>query len=165
MNEIPYIEHFTNAAKKHWPEETTNDPNFFLWFIAQAKAESAFDPKAVSRAGACGIMQIMPLTWREIRLYLPHLSKDILDPKDNIEAGIWYDRFCYMLITPIPHGEDRLLMAFAAYNCGPSRILRLIAEQKITTYDALEKLIPYKETVDYVRRIRKYREELETQIR
>jgi len=160
MKNIPYIESFLRAAEKYWPNETATDRDFFLWFVAQAEAESNFDPKAISRAGACGIMQIMPRTWREIRLYLPHLKADILDPDSNIEAGVWYDRFCYDRFKMLPDGEDRLLIAFASYNCGPSRILRLIAEHKATTYAQLEQHIPYKETVDYVRRIVRFRKEM-----
>ena len=159
IKDIPYIEHFTRATKEHWLSEMGCIPKLLFWFIAQAKAESTFDPKAISRAGACGIMQIMPRTWREIRLYLRHLGPDILDPKDNIDAGIWYSRFCYDRLKTISGGNDRLLMAFAAYNCGPTRIVKLIKEYSPVTYADLETHIPYIETVDYVRKIIKFQEE------
>jgi len=65
-----------------------------------------------SRAGAMGLMQLMPGTWRELRLALS-LGEDPYDPHDNILAGTaylraMYDRFGYPGL-------------FAAYNAGPKR--------------------------------------------
>lgn len=66
----------------------------------------------VSRAGAMGLMQVMPSTWREMRA-LHGLGTDPHDPRDNILAGAaylraMYDRFGYPGL-------------FAAYNAGPAR--------------------------------------------
>jgi hypothetical protein len=66
----------------------------------------------VSRAGAMGLMQLMPGTWRDMRLALG-LGADPFDPHDNILAGaaylrLMYDRFGYPGL-------------FAAYNAGPAR--------------------------------------------
>jgi hypothetical protein len=66
----------------------------------------------VSRAGAMGLMQLMPGTWAEIRARLG-LGPDPHDPRDNIDAGTFYlrqmyDRFGYPGL-------------FAAYNAGPAR--------------------------------------------
>ena len=66
----------------------------------------------VSSAGAMGLMQLMPSTWRDMRVAL-RLGVDPNDPRDNILAGaaylrILYDRFGYPGL-------------FAAYNAGPSR--------------------------------------------
>lgn len=66
----------------------------------------------VSRAGAMGLMQLMPGTWAEIRSALG-LGSDPFDPRDNILAGTFYlrrmyDRFGYPGM-------------FAAYNAGPAR--------------------------------------------
>jgi soluble lytic murein transglycosylase-like protein len=158
MTNIPFEDIFKKATEKYWQKEQRENQDFFLWFASQAKAESAFDPKAISPVGACGTMQIMPLTWREIRLSLPHLSRDIFDISSNIEAGVWYCRFCYERFRSVPNGEDRLLMAFAAYNCGPTRIRRLIEKHLATDYPALESHIPYSETVEYVRRIVRFHE-------
>lgn len=154
---IPYSEIFQSATAEFWPEESAADPNFHLWFAAQCRAESGFDPKAISPAGARGVMQIMPLTWREIRLYLPDLGADITSPKDNIRAGIWYVRWCFDRFPNITAFRDRLLIAFASYNCGHSRMKRLIekhfpADAEIE-FEKLRPLIPYKETRDYVARI------------
>jgi soluble lytic murein transglycosylase-like protein len=66
----------------------------------------------VSRAGAMGLMQLMPATWRDMRALLG-LGANPYDPRDNILAGtlylrLMYDRFGYPGL-------------FAAYNAGPSR--------------------------------------------
>lgn len=66
----------------------------------------------VSRAGAMGLMQLMPGTWRDMRLALG-LSADPHDPHDNILAGAFYLRLMYDRF-----GYPGL---FAAYNAGPAR--------------------------------------------
>ncbi|HHS50402.1 MAG TPA: hypothetical protein ENN07_04725, partial [candidate division Zixibacteria bacterium] len=134
MNRKKYEHHFTEFAEKYWPNETADDPQFYTWFIAQAMAESALKPSAVSLVGACGIMQIMPATWRDIRMYLPHLPKDIFDVRANIEAGIWYDRYCWDRFPQIENPLERLLFALAGYNCGPSRVRKLITASGAKTY-------------------------------
>ena len=154
------MELIESAAAEFWPEEVETEPDFHLWFVAQCRAESAFDPSAVSRAGACGLMQLMPPTWREIRLYLPDLSADILDPRSNIRAGVWYARFCFERFMDIPDRRDRLLVAFAAYNCGPTRIRKIIDASGAKTFEEIQPRIPFVETRDYVKRIVRFREEL-----
>jgi soluble lytic murein transglycosylase-like protein len=72
----------------------------------------------VSRAGAMGLMQLMPGTWRDMRALLG-LGRDPHDPSDNILAGtaylrLMYDRFGYPGL-------------FAAYNAGPKRYAAYLA--------------------------------------
>jgi soluble lytic murein transglycosylase-like protein len=72
----------------------------------------------ISRAGAMGLMQVMPGTWREIRAQLG-LGFDPHDPRDNILAGTaylraMYDRFGYPGL-------------FGAYNAGPARYAEHLA--------------------------------------
>jgi soluble lytic murein transglycosylase-like protein len=72
----------------------------------------------VSRAGAMGLMQLMPATWRDMRARVG-LGRDPHDPRDNILAGtaylrLMYDRFGYPGL-------------FAAYNAGPARYARHLA--------------------------------------
>lgn len=80
--------------------------------LAVIHVESAGDPRAVSHAGAMGLMQIMPATWADLRRRY-RLGTDPFDPHDNIFAGTAYlremhDRF----------GSPGFL---AAYNAGPGR--------------------------------------------
>jgi hypothetical protein len=84
------------------------------WIRAVIAVESGGNARAVSPAGAIGLMQIMPATWSPLRLRY-HLGADPYDVHDNILAGTallreLYDRF----------GAHGFL---AAYNAGPSRYL------------------------------------------
>src|SRR5205085_4766800 len=92
--------------------------------------ESGFDPRARSRSGARGLMQLMPATARSMGV------DDLLDPGQNIHAGARYLR---LLLDRF--GGD-LTLALAAYNAGPGSVERAGG-------------VPRKrETVDYVRRVR-----------
>lgn len=82
------------------------------WIRAIMHLESARDPRAVSRKGAVGLMQIMPETWTELRLR-HGLGCDPYDPRDNILAGTAYLRELYDR-----YGSPGFL---AAYNAGPGR--------------------------------------------
>jgi hypothetical protein len=79
---------------------------------AVIKSESSFDARAVSWAGAQGLMQLIPRTAREMGV------ANAFDPEQNIMGGSRYLR--QMLNT---FGGD-LTLAIAAYNCGPQRVAR-----------------------------------------
>ena len=82
------------------------------WIRAVMEVESAGNPRAVSTAGAMGLMQIMPGTWAELRVAY-RLGNDPFDPRDNILAGTAYLRQMYDRF-----GSPGFL---AAYNAGPAR--------------------------------------------
>lgn len=82
------------------------------WIRAVMRAESGGDVRAVSRAGAMGLMQIMPETWAELRVR-HRLGRDPFDPRDNILAGVAYLREMHDR-----YGSPGFL---AAYNAGPGR--------------------------------------------
>jgi soluble lytic murein transglycosylase-like protein len=94
-------------------------------------AESAGNPRAVSRKGARGLMQLMPATGARFGVRWEQLT----DPAKNVEAGITYLRW---LIDRFP---DDLAKVLAAYNAGEGTVER---------YHGVP---PYRETRDYVRRI------------
>ncbi|MDY6972655.1 MAG: lytic transglycosylase domain-containing protein [Thermodesulfobacteriota bacterium] len=73
-------------------------------------AESGYDPMAVSRKGASGLMQLMPRTAEALGV------KDVFDPEHNINGGVKY----FKLLLEQFNGEIRL--ALAAYNAGSSRV-------------------------------------------
>ncbi|MBV1824855.1 lytic transglycosylase domain-containing protein [Komagataeibacter oboediens] len=82
------------------------------WVRAVLHAESAGDPHAVSGAGAMGLLQLMPDTWKNVRRTL-NLGADPFDPHDNIAAGAAYLRWLHDR-----YGDAGFL---AAYNAGPGR--------------------------------------------
>ncbi|WP_428480669.1 lytic transglycosylase domain-containing protein [Roseomonas gilardii] len=84
-----------------------------LWIRAVLRAESAGDVRAVSSAGAMGLMQVMPDTWAGLRVR-HRLGRDPYQPRDNILAGTAYLREMW----------DRyrnVAAMLAAYNAGPGR--------------------------------------------
>ncbi|MBC5825676.1 MAG: lytic transglycosylase domain-containing protein [Candidatus Eremiobacteraeota bacterium] len=88
------------------------------WVRAVMRAESAGDVRAISSAGAMGLMQIMPDTWAELRVR-HRLGRDPYDPRDNILAGAAYLREMYDR-----YGSPGFL---AAYNAGPGRYEEYLA--------------------------------------
>ena len=96
---------------------------------AVIRQESGFNPFAVSRKGAQGLMQLMPQTARRLGV------KDVFDPAENVQAGVKYLR----QLLDRYEGDERL--ALAAYNAG---------EGAVDKYGGVP---PYAETQDYVRRI------------
>jgi Transglycosylase SLT domain len=93
------------------------------------RAESAFNPHAVSRKGAQGLMQLMPDTATKLGV------KDVFDPAANVNAGTQYLRDLLVLY----HGD--MVKALAAYNAGP---------QRVAQYHGVP---PYHETRAYVAQI------------
>ena len=88
------------------------------WIRAVMHVESAGDVRAISSAGAMGLMQIMPDTWAELRVR-HRLGRDPYDPRDNILAGAAYLREMYDR-----YGSPGFL---AAYNAGPRRYEEYLA--------------------------------------
>ncbi len=96
---------------------------------ALIQVESAWNPAAVSRAGAMGLMQLMPETATLMRVADPY------DPEENVRAGTAFLR------RMIDRFDGQLELALAAYNAGPGAVER---------YGGVP---PYAETRDYVRRV------------
>ncbi|MFE0018374.1 lytic transglycosylase domain-containing protein [Mesorhizobium sp. NPDC059054] len=83
------------------------------WIRAVLQIESAGNVRAVSSAGAMGLMQIMPETWTSLRIRY-WLAQDPFAPRDNILAGTAYLREMY-------DRYGRIDAMLAAYNAGPGR--------------------------------------------
>ena len=100
-----------------------------LMITAQAYQESGLDQSVKSRAGAIGVMQMLPSTARDKNVGIP----DITTLENNIHAGVKYMRFILDRYFKDAEMDDlnRQLFAFASYNAGPARVagLRKKAEQ------------------------------------
>lgn len=96
---------------------------------AVIRAESNYEPRAISRKGARGLMQLMPATARRLSLRHP------FDPTANVRAGV---RYLKELLDRFNHRPELVL---AAYNAG---------ENAVETFGGIP---PYRETVGYVKKI------------
>jgi soluble lytic murein transglycosylase len=120
------------------------------------RQESAFDPKAVSHAGARGLMQLMPATARSVarRLKIRHSTRRLTaDPRHNVNLGASY------INGLLEDFDGSLILALAAYNAGPHRVRRWLREngdpRRLDTPDTIDWIeqIPFKETRNYVQRV------------
>jgi soluble lytic murein transglycosylase-like protein len=100
----PFAAFVTEAAQRFGVPES--------WLRAVMRVESAGEVRAISPAGAMGLMQIMPTTWVDLRTR-HRLGSDPYDPRDNILAGAAYLREMHDR-----YGSPGFL---AAYNAGPGR--------------------------------------------
>ena len=119
------------------------------------RQESVFDAHARSRAGAMGLMQLMPATAKSLSksVLRSRYRRDFLyDPGVNARLGAAYLR------KLIDRFDNSTLLALAAYNGGPTRIARLVRENPGMPEDELFESIPLYETRDYVRRVLLYAE-------
>ncbi len=98
---------------------------------AVIRAESAFDPRAVSAKGARGLMQLMPATARQHGL----AGEDVFDPRKNVDVGTRYLEYLSRRF------DGDLALTLAAYNAGYGTVRR---------YGGVP---PYRETHDYLRRV------------
>lgn len=85
---------------------------------AQCYQESAFDPNAVSWAGAQGLMQIMPSTAKLLGVD----EGKIFDPETNIKAAVQFIRNLNSTFSDIPSGTSRIPYILAAYNGGANHV-------------------------------------------
>ncbi len=113
MDAVPYLDYIREAAQFYW-----GIPAPVPVLVAQVEAESAFRPAALSPAGAQGLMQLVPSTARWISTQAGFGIAAPLDPKWNLRAGIWYDRFLYDRVRAPNTKCDRWLFTFASYNGG-----------------------------------------------
>jgi soluble lytic murein transglycosylase-like protein len=104
----------------------------FALIKAMIRAESGFNPLAISRKGAKGLMQLMPETASRMNV------SNVFNPRENIEGGVRHFKYLLSLF------DNDVRLSLAAYNAGEN----LVAE--------LRSIPPYRETVDYVRKVLSY---------
>jgi soluble lytic murein transglycosylase-like protein len=104
----------------------------FALIKAMIQAESGFNPNAISKKGAKGLMQLMPETASRMNV------SNIFNPKENIEGGVRYFKYLLSLFN------NDIRLSLAAYNAGEN----LVSD--------LRSIPPYRETIDYVRKVLNY---------
>jgi soluble lytic murein transglycosylase len=127
-------------------EQTGLDPYLIA---AVVREESSYHPRAVSRAGARGLMQLMPGTAQPMAQVRGWPFRDgalLDDPSANIQMGT---AFLASLVREFP--DPRI--ALAAYNAGPRRVREWWKARKSDDIDAWVELIPFDETRGYVKRV------------
>ena len=116
------------------------------------KAESGFDRKAESGAGAIGLMQMMPDTFEELTdIHLKeYLDVSMLyDAETSIRYGTFYLSYLYGI-----YGEWSVV--FAAYNAGPGNVRDWLEDETYSSDGKTLDKIPFKETRNYVSRVNRY---------
>ncbi|RBI69561.1 lytic murein transglycosylase [Vreelandella sulfidaeris] len=135
---------------QHWGRLTGVDPYLLM---AITRRESAYNPNALSPAGARGLMQLMPGTASQVSRELGISDPGpygVLDPELNIRLGSTYLR------DKLQRYQGNRLAAAAAYNAGPGRVDQWLGDG-VEAFDLFVESIPYRETRDYVQAVLSYR--------
>jgi soluble lytic murein transglycosylase-like protein len=94
-----------------------------LLVLGLIKVESGFNPRIVSRAGAKGLMQVMPRTAQHMKC-----DGDLFDPATNIDCG------CRVLQTYLKRYDGDVIFGLAAYNAGPGNV-NMAAKNKLSPFN------------------------------
>lgn len=126
---------------------------------AVIECESSFRENTKSSAGACGLMQLMPVTYNDVRewLDLDYTDDQIMDPEINIQCGTYYLSRMYRMF-------DDWELAVAAYNAGPGNVQKWLKNDDYTD-DGKLVYIPFKETSNHVKKVTKAWEKYESEMK
>ena len=135
-----YTEYVVKYSEQYGVEENL--------IYALIKAESNFNPNAVSHQNAKGLMQLMDSTAEDLakKCKINLKDKDILDPDVNIQLGTQY-------LASLLNKYECVEVALAAYNAGSGNVDKWIKDGIIKADGSDIENIPYKETNTYVRKI------------
>ena len=146
-----YDQHFKEYTQKFFGTDID-----WRLFKAQAIIESRLKIKARSGAGARGLMQVMPRTYKEIQNKNSFFKgKSMHDPKWNIAAGIYYNSHLFNRWDQELAAEKRILLMLASYNAGFSRTVKAFNKvgKPVSDWSTVKPLLP-KQTRNYVERIK-----------
>lgn len=139
---MPYREDLERFAKSQ-----SLDPFLVAGLIRQ---ESEFNPSAVSRAKAQGLMQVMPATGRELSRKLgvrPYSTARLLEPKVSLQMGTYHFKNWLDAL------DGQVEVTLAAYNAGKSRADRWIKQAQFREPSEFVEMIPWTETREYVQSV------------
>ena len=136
----------------------------WYYFKAQAIAESNLNPDARSPVGAVGLMQLMPATFEEVSNKADFTPGALDDPRWNIAAGIWYNKYQFDYWEKGRSLDERLKFMYGSYNAGRvtlRKAQRHAIDQGLNprVWDSMHQVLPLvtghrsKETLNYVERI------------
>lgn len=117
---------------------------------AVIREESSYKLDALSRAGAIGLMQLMPLTGNKLSKdtgFKDYSTKSLYIPSTNITLGSLY------LKKLIEEHKGNLTLAIASYNAGPHVVAAWLSKYSTDEIDEFIENIPYTETRNYVKRV------------
>ena len=117
------------------------------------KAESGFDPNAVSPRDAKGLMQIMDSTgeWAAEKIGLEDFAAEqLLEPETNINIGCWY------IARLLKQYNQNTELALVAYNAGSGNVSKWLKDENVSKNGRTLDRIPFEETRNYVEKISKY---------
>ncbi len=118
--------------------------------LALVKAESNFNPDAVSHKKAKGLMQLTDETFLFCKSNIS-LNDDVFNPENNIKAGIWYLSFLSDKFN------SDITNVLASYNAGASNVKKWLENEKYSPDGLSLKKVPYEETHNYIKRVLHYR--------
>lgn len=127
------LESYNEDLYDHVISEASNTHGVsFSLLKALIKTESDFNPRAISSAGARGLMQLMPENIKTLKI------KNPFDPRENVMGGTWY------LKQLINRFNGKLPLALAAYNAGPGVV------------EKYQRVPPFQETENFVKQVMEY---------
>ena len=139
---LPYYEIVMTEAEKN-----DLDPALVYGMI---RAESGFDPNAVSRADARGLMQMTPETFEWVQTMIPDSEnlqvEDLFQPEVNIQFG------CELLSLLLSHYENEST-AICAYNAGMGNVTSWLENPEYSSDGVTLDVIPFGETQEYLKRV------------
>ena len=121
--------------------------------FSMIKAESSFNPNAVSPRNAKGLMQIIDSTgeWAAEKMDIEDFTTaQLMEPETNIHIGCWY------IARLLKQYNQNTELALAAYNAGSGNVSKWLKDESISKDGTTLDRIPFEETRNYVNKINKY---------
>lgn len=121
--------------------------------FSMIKAESGFNPNAVSPRDAKGLMQIIDSTgeWAAEKMNIKDFkTAQLMEPETNIRIGCWY------IARLLKQYNQDTELALAAYNAGSGNVSKWLKDESISKDGTTLDRIPFEETRNYVNKINKY---------